>query len=153
VLGGTDPEEPVWSWAGDNRAVFWLRLEALEAGVHRWDAQGALGTPESTDGALAVDGIDPTIRWFLPVRRLRSTLPARSETYRFDQTDGPGTWSIQFDDGAVLAGTGSTDAHVVSSGTASEILLYLWHRVPASALSVTGDIEVLDRFDRLLPPL
>src|SRR5579884_3414997 len=95
VAEAANAEEPVWSWAGDNRVVFWLRLEAMEAAVHRWDAQSARGEREDIDPVLAADVVDATIQWFLPARRRRSTLPDRGERYRFDQTDGSGRWLVR----------------------------------------------------------
>ena len=35
---------------------------------------------------------------------------------------------------------------VAARGTASDLLLFLWGRVPATALEVFGDAELLDRF-------
>ncbi len=35
---------------------------------------------------------------------------------------------------------------VAARGTASELLLFLWRRVPASELEVFGDAELLERF-------
>lgn len=42
----TVPGEPVWTWAAsDQTAGFWQRMQAIEAAVHRWDAQNATGSP------------------------------------------------------------------------------------------------------------
>jgi hypothetical protein len=35
---------------------------------------------------------------------------------------------------------------VAARGTASDLLLFVWRRVPASALEVFGDAELLERF-------
>ena len=35
---------------------------------------------------------------------------------------------------------------VAARGTASDLLLFLWGRVPATALEVFGDAALLDRF-------
>jgi uncharacterized protein (TIGR03083 family) len=153
VTEAADPEEPVWSWAGDNRVLFWLRLEAMEAAIHRWDAQGARREREDIDPALAADAVDATIRWFLPVRRRRSTLPDRGERYHFDQTDGSGRWLVRFADGTVMSGRGSEEADATATGTASDILLFIWGRMPVSALRVSGDAEVMERFFRLVPSI
>lgn len=153
VSEAADPEEPVWSWTGDNRVLFWLRLEAMEAALHRWDAQGARGEREDIDRELAADVVGATIGWFLPARRRRSTLPDRGERYLFDQTDGPGRWSVRFADGTVMPGEGSEEADATAAGTASDILLFIWGRVPVSALRVSGTAEIMERFFRLVPSL
>jgi uncharacterized protein (TIGR03083 family) len=153
TMDRADPEDVVWSWSGDNRVVFWLRLMTHETAIHRWDAQSAIVPPDPIEVSVAVDAIDGAIQWFLPTARMGSTLPDRGETYRFDQTDGPGKWLIRFADETVKPGQGSEDAAVVASGTASDILLFLWRRVPADGLSVSGDLEIMERFARLVPPL
>lgn len=39
------------------------------------------------------------------------------------------------------------------TGTASDLMLHLWHRIPADHLEVKGDQEVLDRCFTLVPPV
>ncbi|MET7711682.1 hypothetical protein [Streptomyces sp. NPDC005407] len=39
------------------------------------------------------------------------------------------------------------------AGTASELMLFLWGRIPADRLQVNGDAEVLDRYGALVPPV
>jgi uncharacterized protein (TIGR03083 family) len=43
------PDEAVWTWSADHTVGFWQRMQAIEAAVHRWDAQAAAGawTPRS----------------------------------------------------------------------------------------------------------
>src|SRR3712207_7465665 len=48
-----DPAAPTWSFTTDRTAGFWVRRQALETAVHRWDAQHAAGEPERIDPALA----------------------------------------------------------------------------------------------------
>jgi uncharacterized protein (TIGR03083 family) len=153
VMESTDPEMPGWSWAGENRVIFRLWLESMETALHRWDEWGASGRQEPIDPALAIDGVDATIRWFLPHRRTFSTLPDGGESYRFDQTDGPGSWLVWFSDGTVRPGAGEDEADCFACGCASDILLFLWHRVPPSALATQSGAALLERFARLAPPI
>ncbi|MFC9977617.1 hypothetical protein ACFVH6_42625 [Spirillospora sp. NPDC127200] len=39
------------------------------------------------------------------------------------------------------------------AGTASDLMLFLWNRVPADRLEVSGDRSVLDRYFLLVPPV
>ena len=39
----TAPEEQVWTWSADHSVGFWQRMQAIEAAVHRWDAENAVG--------------------------------------------------------------------------------------------------------------
>jgi len=48
--------KPVWSWSGDNRVAFWVRLGAHEAAIHRTDAESAFGPPNPIPTLLAAEG-------------------------------------------------------------------------------------------------
>ncbi len=43
-------------------------------------------------------------------------------------------------------------ADVTVSGTASDLFLFLWGRLPARDLGVSGDAALLDRYVELVPP-
>ena len=54
-------------------------MQAIEAAVHRWDAENALGGAGPLDAALAVDAIGQTLEFLVPMRRaMASTTPAPS---------------------------------------------------------------------------
>ncbi|HEX4813516.1 MAG TPA: hypothetical protein VFV66_12280, partial [Nonomuraea sp.] len=75
------------------------------------------------------------------------------ERYRFLRTDGPGGWVVRFDgDDVQLSADGEGDG-VEVAGTASELVLFLWRRIPADRLGVRGDKSLLDRYFALVPPL
>ena len=38
-----DPDQPTWTWGADQHARFWSRRQLHETGVHRADAELALG--------------------------------------------------------------------------------------------------------------
>jgi uncharacterized protein (TIGR03083 family) len=80
VFAATDPGVPVWTWSGERSVGFWLRMQTIEAAIHRWDAE-------------------------------------------------------------------------MVAGTASDLMLFLWHRVPYERLDVHGDRTVLDRYFTLVPPV
>ena len=54
-----EPGERVWTWSPDHSVGFWQRMQAIEAAVHRWDAENAVGTAGPLDAAFAVDGSRP----------------------------------------------------------------------------------------------
>jgi len=68
ALSGLGEDEPLWIWSpeGTGPGRFWLRRQAQEMALHRWDAQRATGEPEPLDGELAADGVEELFAVFLP---------------------------------------------------------------------------------------
>jgi len=148
----TDPATPVWTWGNVQDAGFWLRVQTIEVALHRWDLEGAIGSPQPVDEELAADGMDLFLEKTIPFRRtLKELPPMKGERYRFRQTDGPGVWSVALDpDGPRPLGEDeAADAEL--AGTASDLLLFLWHRVPGEPLLVNGKAKTLQRFFELIP--
>lgn len=154
-LRATAPSEHVWTWhEPDQTAGFWQRRMAHETAIHRWDAQLAHDTPAPIEAELAADGVDETFDVLLWRRRRGATaLPAGSgETYHFHRTDGPGEWLVRFAaDGPVVTREHAT-AGVTVRGSAGDLMLFLWHRIPADGLEVSGDGTLLPRYFELVPP-
>ncbi|MEV0412752.1 hypothetical protein AB0I68_18585 [Streptomyces sp. NPDC050448] len=42
---------------------------------------------------------------------------------------------------------------VEAAGTASDLMLFLWRRITASALRVTGDADLMPHYFTLVPPV
>jgi uncharacterized protein (TIGR03083 family) len=148
------PDERVWTWSADHSAGFWQRMQAIEAAVHRWDAQNALGAAQPLDADLAADAIGQTFEVMAPWRRtVGQAPPGQGERFLFRRTDGPGTWVVQFDGDAVLLGAPDGDYDIQVSGTASDLALFLWQRAMTGKLDVHGDTSLLSRYFVLVPPL
>ncbi len=147
-----DLSEPVWTWSTDQHAGFWLRLEAHETAIHRYDAQLAHNTAEPISSALARDGLDLTFDTWLPLWRQGSLLPSGNESYRILCTDEGGVWRVRFAPHAVEVTQDDGEAMVTLRGTASDLLLFLWRRQSASRLEVVGAAALVDRYLDLAPP-
>jgi uncharacterized protein (TIGR03083 family) len=65
----TAPGEQVWTWSPDHTVGFWQRMQAIEAAVHRWDTENAVGAARPLDAALAADAIGQTFEVMAPLRR------------------------------------------------------------------------------------
>jgi len=149
-----DPGERVWTWSADHSVGFWQRMQAIEAAVHRWDAENAVGAAQPLDAALAADAIGQTFEAMAPMRRaVAKAPPGHGERFLFQRTDGPGTWVVQFDGDTVLLGTPDGHYDIRISGAASDLALFLWQRVIADKLDVQGDTSLLNRYFALVPPL
>ncbi|MFE2474352.1 maleylpyruvate isomerase N-terminal domain-containing protein [Streptomyces sp. NPDC059389] len=158
LFGELGPDVPVWTWSvdpADRTSGFWLRMQTIELAVHRWDARSATGTPEPVDAAVAADAVPQTFETMAPFRRAAAGAPAGAgERYRFRRTDGPGSWTVTFAGDRVLVERGAAGpVDVEAAGTASDLMLFLWRRIPASALRVTGDAQLLPHYFTLVPPL
>ncbi|MBP2401067.1 maleylpyruvate isomerase family mycothiol-dependent enzyme [Streptomyces syringium] len=148
------PGEPVWTWSWEQTTGFWLRVQAIEAAVHRWDAENAIGTARPVASALAADAVGQTFEVMVPARRAAGAAPPGSgERFRFRRTDGTRAWTARFDGDDVRLDDGTGPWDVELAGTASDLMLFLWHRIPADRLEVNGDRAVLDRYFSLVPPM
>ncbi|CAN5333993.1 maleylpyruvate isomerase family mycothiol-dependent enzyme [soil metagenome] len=127
---GTDT--PAWNFLGAQplTTAFWWRRMALEAQIHRWDAELARGRAGAFNPDLAADGVDEVVTVFLPDQR-------RAE-------DPEGTVHLLAADGQrfrMISGDGSA-ANATISGTLDELLLVVWGRIPVVDLDVEGDMDL-----------
>jgi uncharacterized protein (TIGR03083 family) len=145
-----DPDLPTWNWAPQARvAAFWHRRAAHETAVHRWDAQLATRLPEPIESKLAGDGVAEVLDTFLPGGRRH----VDTEAYGLVQltaTDLGHTWYVRLRGAAVsLLDTDTlldADEHrtrAAASGSASDLMLSLWGRVPFEVLDTSGDPALL----------
>jgi uncharacterized protein (TIGR03083 family) len=155
LFRSSHPGEPVWTWSSEQTIGFWLRMQTIEATVHRWDAENAIGMAEPVEAELAADAIDQTFEVMAPARRAwRRAPPGSGERFRFRQTDGTGDWRVHFDGDEVRLNKSTEPCDVEFAGTASDLMLFLWQRIPADQLDeVRGDRGVLDCYFTLVPPM
>jgi len=150
----TQPGEPVWTWSPDQSVGFWQRMQAIEAAVHRWDAENAVGTARPLDAALAADAVGQTFEVMAPMRRAVTKAPSgQGERFLFRRTDGPQIWAVQFDGDTVRLGAPGGQPDIQIDGTASDLALFLWQREVTGRLEVRGDSALLDRYFALVPPV
>ncbi|MGK5628957.1 maleylpyruvate isomerase family mycothiol-dependent enzyme [Streptomyces sp. URMC 123] len=148
------PDVPVWTFGEERTTGFWQRIQAIEAAVHRWDAESALGAPRPFAADLAEDVVTHTFEVMAPARRAWTQAPpGAGERFRFRRTDGTRGWTVHFEGAEVRLTDGTGPYDVELAGTASDLALFLWQRLPADRLEVTGDRKVLDRYFTLVPPV
>lgn len=163
LFAETDPATRVWTWAPEQSVGFWQRMQAIEAAVHRWDAEAAVGDPRPMERSLACDGVAQTFEVMAPARRAHVGAPAGAgETYVLRATDGPESWAVRFSgadvefpvptDGEPVVAS-KADGVVELGGSASDLMLFLWGRVPLARLAVSGDQAVAERYFSLVPPV
>jgi uncharacterized protein (TIGR03083 family) len=153
AMGIGDPDTPVKTWAGDQLPIFWPRRMAIETAVHRWDAQAAAaeGRPIGTDLALAA--VDEMFEVVLPWRGT-GELGTENEgkTMHLHATDvaggaaGEGEWLVTLGPEGLTVEHSHAKGDVAVRGTASDLLLLLWNRVPADRCEVFGDADLLEQW-------
>lgn len=143
------PDAPAWNWGMlDPTGIFWHRRMTQETSVHRWDAQVAVGLPEPVDPSLAADGVDEVLDTFLPGGFRRGPTD-RTGVVRLQARDAEQAWVVRVrGEGLSVLDTDTVfddapDANVTATGTASDVLLALWGRVPFDVLTVEGPEELL----------
>jgi uncharacterized protein (TIGR03083 family) len=151
VLGREDPSTPVWSFHPPDQTVrFWRRRMAHETAVHRADAQAAHGPVEPVVPAeLAADGIDEVLEVFLAPRSERLRIGGDGRSLHLHCTDTEGEWLLELLPDRVVVGRGHAKGDCAARGSASDLMLYLWGRGPASRLETFGDAALLSRVREL----
>jgi uncharacterized protein (TIGR03083 family) len=145
----TPVDTPVWTWArdeADHSVAFVRRHQVQEAAVHRWDMQLAASdaTSDPIPPDIASDAIDEFLSATVPWG-VRPDKPL-SGSIHIHCTDTEGEWFLHAD-GRVEHIHAKGDVAV--RGTASDIILALYERVPLDALDVIGDAalarQLIDR--------
>jgi len=141
LLEATADDVPVWTWAlqaEQHNVGFIRRHQVQEAAVHRWDMQvAAAGAGDPIDADVASDSIDEFLGITLPWC-VNAEKPLAGSVH-IHCTDVDGEWFIH-PDGTVEAIHAKGDAAI--RGTASDIVLALFKRVPVDNLELIGDAGV-----------
>ncbi len=130
ALHGADPAERVWTWAPQQDVAWVLRRQAQEAVVHTVDVEQVLGDVRPIPPDVGLDGIDEWLEVMVP-----GVLPAGPP---------PGAHPVVLHavdaDAERTLFAGSRPFPIAAlTGTAGDLLLALWRRVPLEVLTVDGD--------------
>ena len=135
------------TFTGPQPAAWWLRRLAHETAMHRWDAASASGSAEPIDARLARDGVNEVFEVFASSRLSVEQLGGSGETMHLHATDiDDGEWMVTLGADKIEWRSGHEKAEVAARGTASDLLLMLWSRLPPSRLELFGDAELLSRW-------
>jgi uncharacterized protein (TIGR03083 family) len=158
TLREAGPDRGCWTWWGPSEspqtsgAV--ARHQVQEATVHTYDAQITLGAPQPLPDAAALDGVEEflstCVAWAAP-------WPHGAAVVDFHATEGR-SWRLTLSaDGArstrlptpgimpaVAAGQGSDVAFASARGTAAELVLVFYDRIPIDSLHLDGDLRLFD---------
>jgi len=124
LLAAMDVDATWPTWAGPQPGTFFPRRVAQETAVHRWDAVGG-----AIDADLAVDGVDELLELFAP-RIPAEKLAGAEGTIHLHATDVDGEWLIRLTAQGITFERGHAKGDVAVRGTAPDLLLWTWNRVP-----------------------
>ena len=145
TLRNTDATMRCWTWTGEQDVAWLIRRMAHETAIHMWDACSAVGVDAPLDAELSSDGIDEFLHVMLP--HVREGQPIVGGSVHLHCTDVEGEWLAVPHDGDQLV---VTREHAKGScairGTANDLNLLLWRRIPSFAVEVIGDASVAERF-------
>jgi uncharacterized protein (TIGR03083 family) len=153
ALRAVDPAEPVPNFSRvDETAAFWPRRQLHEVTVHTVDVLQALGRDEAhvaVPAGLAADGVGEVLSTFFPRMTARGARPDVRSRVRLVADDVDRSWVVApgEDESATPVQLPSTaDAGDTVTGSASDLYLALWHRVPRERLRFRGadGIALLD---------
>jgi uncharacterized protein (TIGR03083 family) len=146
VLSSLDPARSCWTWAGVQDIAWVIRRMAHETVVHAWDAHVSAGISSDIEAELASDGIDEFVHVMVK-SNIREDEGALSGSVHIHCTDVDGEWLI------VPKGTSDvvvTREHAKGDcairGSAQNVLLALWRRIPMSSLEIIGNADVAAQF-------
>lgn len=146
VLSSLDPTRSCWTWAGIQDVAWVIRRMAHETAVHAWDAHCATGATREIDAALASDGIDEFVHVMVK-NDIREGEGALSGSVHIHCTDVEGEWLIVPTDASdVVVTREHAKGDCAIRGSASQLLLGLWRRVPMSSIEIIGNADVAAQF-------
>lgn len=157
ALREAGPDRGCWTWWGDSQSPQTCgavaRHQLQEIAVHTYDAQITLGAPQPLPDDVALDGVEEFLSTCCATT---SAWPHRPAAVDFQATEGR-SWRLALSaDGAraarlpvpgiTPAGAAGEDpdpADASIRGTASEVALVLYDRIPIDSLKLDGDHRLL----------
>jgi uncharacterized protein (TIGR03083 family) len=130
ALHGADPAERVWTWAARQDIAWVLRRQAQEAVVHTVDVESVLGEVRPLPTDVGMDGIDEWLDVMVP-GQLPGGPPPGAHPVVLHAVDADAERTL-------FPGTRPFPIAALT-GTAGDLLLALWRRVPLEVLTVDGD--------------
>jgi uncharacterized protein (TIGR03083 family) len=130
ALAGADPAERVWTWGPTQDVAFVLRRQMQEAVVHTADVEQVLGDVRPIPPDVGLDGLDEWLEIMVP-GGMPDGPPEHAHPVVFHAVDADAERTLF---------PGSKPFPIATlTGTAGDLLLAVWRRVPLEVLTVDGD--------------
>ncbi|WP_088962196.1 maleylpyruvate isomerase family mycothiol-dependent enzyme [Micromonospora purpureochromogenes] len=153
TLREAGPDRGCWTWWDDSPSPqtsgAWARRQVPEIAVHTYDAQLTVGAPQPLPDEVALDGFDDcqftlcatTVAW-----------PHEPAVVEYHATEGR-SWRLRLSSdgaraarlGAPAAGEDPDPVDAAARGTASDLVLMFYGRIPLDSLKLEGDRRIFDQ--------
>jgi uncharacterized protein (TIGR03083 family) len=130
ALERADPAERVWTWAPQKDVAFVLRRQVHEAVVHTVDVEQVLDDVRPIAAEVGLDGLDEWLEVMVPAA-LPEGPPGTAHPVVFHAVDAGAERTL-------FPGVRPFPVAAVT-GTAGDLMLWVWRRVPSELLTVDGD--------------
>ena len=150
------PDRGCWTWWGKSQSpqtcAAVARRQLHEIAVHAYDAQLTVGAPQPLPQEVALDGVE---EFLCTISTTTEAWPHEHAVVDYHTTEGHSWRHSLSDDGARIArlstpGT-SPDPEVAKAadasleGTANDLVLSLYGRIPLNSLKLDGNLAVFDQ--------
>ncbi|ROP35886.1 maleylpyruvate isomerase family mycothiol-dependent enzyme [Saccharothrix texasensis] len=145
ALREAGPDRGCWTWWGDSQSPMTTgavaRHQLQEIAVHTYDAQLTAGAPEPLPEVVACDGVD---EFLVTCCATTSPWPHEPAVVDYHATEGRSWRLLLSADGALVTDVGTDAADASARGPASDVVLFLYGRIPADSLELDGDRRLFD---------
>jgi uncharacterized protein (TIGR03083 family) len=153
ALREAGPDRGCWTWWGPSQSPQTTgavaRHQLQQVAVHTYDAQVAVGAPQPLPDEVALDGVDEFLTTCVANT---AAWPHQPAIIDYHATEGR-SWRLWFSaDGArtarlptPVAGEGPEVAYASARGTAHELVMFCYGRIPMDLLQLDGDRRVFDQ--------
>lgn len=142
-LAAAGPEAACWNWTGVDQNGAWLaRRLALETAVHRVDAELCAGSARAVEAELAADGIEERIEVHVRHELADDRDASLGGSLCLVCSDVDAAYVVEVAAGRLRWRRGRGPADTALVGTASQLFLFSWNRLPLEDLALTGRPEV-----------
>nr|WP_042194051.1 maleylpyruvate isomerase family mycothiol-dependent enzyme [Kibdelosporangium sp. MJ126-NF4]CEL21049.1 hypothetical protein [Kibdelosporangium sp. MJ126-NF4]CTQ95437.1 hypothetical protein [Kibdelosporangium sp. MJ126-NF4] len=138
----------VWAFLGTGPAGFWARRMVHDTTVHAVDAAITAGNAGRVPAEIAVDGIDEALEVISApgadaLKPDFANLRGTGQTLLLRAAEGDAWLISRTPDGPVWERTVTDVANVTVSGSASDLLLFFYHRLGIDDVDVAGDRDLV----------
>ena len=142
-------DRPAWTWWRSPRTAGAIaRHQVQEAAVHRWDAEGAAGGRGGPlDAEAAADALDEFLHVTVVELHRWTAWTGAEGVVELAPTDRDGArWVTLGPDGPGPSRRRPPAVDATLSGTASDLVLLLYRRIPLERVAVSGDASLATAF-------